>query len=94
MLVEASDRDGNPCPLAMNDVTFKVEGPATIAGVANGDHHFPAEFDADRVALFYGKAVLILRAAEGKGGSIRATAASDGLRPAAVSLRSHQGSNS
>jgi len=91
VLVEALDRDGNPCPLAMNDVVFKVEGPATIAGVANGDHHFPAEFDADRVTLFYGKAVLILRAVERQRGSIRAAATSAGLRPAAVSLRLRTG---
>ena len=94
VLVEALDRDGNPCPLAMNDVAFKLEGPVTIAGVANGDHHFPAEFDADHVTLLYGKAVLILRAVEGQRGSIRATATSVGLRPAAVSLRSRHGSNS
>ena len=94
VLVEAVDQDGNLCPLAMNDVKFKLEGPATIAGVGNGDHHFPAEFDADHVTLFYGKAMLIVRAAEGKGGSIRVTATSEGLRPAAASLRSRQGSNS
>jgi beta-galactosidase len=88
LLVEAVDKDGNLCPLAMNDVTFKLEGPATIAGVGNGDHHFPAEFVADHVTLFYGKAMLIVRATEGKGGSIRLTATSKGLRPAGASLRS------
>jgi beta-galactosidase len=65
LLVEAVDQDGNLCPLAMNDVKFKLEGPATIVGVGNGDHHFPAEFDADHVTLFYGKAILIVRASEG-----------------------------
>ena len=89
LLVEALDQDGNLCPLAMNDVKFKVEGPATIAGVGNGDHHFPAEFVADHVTLFYGKAMLIVRAEEGKGGSIRATATSDGLRAAEAGMRSH-----
>lgn len=72
----------------MNNVKFKLEGAATIAGVGNGDHHFPAEFDADHVTLFYGKAMLIVRAAEGKGGSIRLTATSEGLRKAEASLRS------
>ena len=93
MLVEAVDRDGNLCPLAMNDVKFTLEGDATIAGAGNGDHHFPAEFKADHVTLFYGKAILIVRAAEGKGGSIRVTATSDGLRKAEASLRSRQGGN-
>jgi beta-galactosidase len=88
LLVEALDKDGNLCPLAMNDVEFKLEGPATIAGVGNGDHHFPAEFDADHVTLFYGRAMLIVRAAEGKGGSIQVSATSEGLRQAEASLRS------
>jgi beta-galactosidase len=89
LLVEATDRDGNVCPLAMNDVKFKLEGPSSIAGVGNGDHQYPAEFRADHVALFYGKAMLIVRSGEGKGGAIRVTATSDGLRNAEVSLQSH-----
>lgn len=88
VLVDAIDRDGTLCPLAMNEVKFEVEGPGTIAGVANGDHHFPAEFDADHVSLFYGKAMLVVRTAEGEEGSIRITASSDGLRAATARLKS------
>ncbi|MHB8956696.1 MAG: DUF4982 domain-containing protein, partial [Pirellulaceae bacterium] len=89
VLVEAVDKDGIVCPLAMNDVKFNLDGPATLAGVGNGDHHFPAEFVTDHVTLFYGKAMLIVRAGEGSGGSICVTAASDGLEDATVSLQSH-----
>jgi len=88
VLVEALDKSGNFCPLAMNEVKFKLEGAATIAGVGNGDHHFPAEFKADHVRLFYGKAILIVRAAESNGGTIRVTATSDSLGEAEISLRS------
>jgi beta-galactosidase len=88
LLVEAVDKDGNLCPLAMNEVKFALGGPAAIAGVGNGDHHFPAEFAADHVTLFYGKAILIVRASEGSGGSIRVTATSDGLHETEASLRS------
>ncbi|HRT10476.1 MAG TPA: glycoside hydrolase family 2 TIM barrel-domain containing protein [Candidatus Paceibacterota bacterium] len=88
VLVEAVDQQGTLCPLAMNDVKFRIEGPATLAGVGNGDHHFPAEFDSDQVSLFYGKAMLIVRTTEGRGGHIRVTAASPGLREATASLRS------
>jgi beta-galactosidase len=87
VLVEAVDKDGNVCPLAMNDVRFKIEGPAGIAGVANGDHHFPAEFVDDHVTLFYGKAMLVVRTTEDRGGAIRVNATSEGLRPGQVSLR-------
>lgn len=90
VLVEAVDKEGNLCPLAMNEVQFAVTGPATIAGVGNGDHHFPAEFDTDHVALFYGKAMLIVRAGEGEGGAITVTATSDGLRGAAAGLQANR----
>ncbi len=90
VLVEAMDQHDNLFPLAMNDVQFKLEGPATIAGVGNGDHHFPAEFQEDHVTLFYGKAILIVRASESKGGPIRVTATSEGLRKAEASLRSRK----
>jgi len=88
VLVEAVDSRGTVCPLAMNRVTFAVSGPATIAGVGNGDHHFPHEFVADSVPLFYGKAMLILRTEEGRGGTIQITAKSPGLKPATVSVSS------
>jgi beta-galactosidase len=94
LLVEAVDKDGNLCPLAMDDVKFKLDGRATIAGVGNGDHHFPAEFDADHVTLFYGKAILIVRASECDGGTIRVTATSDSLGKAETSLRSSASSAS
>ncbi len=79
VLVEALDAKGNLCPLAMDDVQFTVTGPGAIAGVGNGDHHFPAEFQTNHVTLFYGKAMLIVRAEEGKGGAIRVRATSDKL---------------
>jgi len=87
VLVEALDSKGELCPLAMNEVQFTLRGPATIAGVANGDHHFPAEYAADHVALFYGKAVVVVRSAEGGDGRIHLDARSSGLRPATVSIR-------
>jgi beta-galactosidase len=86
VLVEAIDKDGNLCPLAMNDVQFSVNGPATIAGVGNGDHHFPSEFVASHVPLFYGKAMLIIRSKEGRGGSVQVTATSNGLKETRTSL--------
>ena len=88
MLVEVLDKQGNLCPLAMNNVKFELEGDGVIAGVGNGDHHFPAEFATDHVTLFYGKAVVIVRATESKGGSIRVTATSEGLRGGEAALRS------
>ncbi|RPI28881.1 MAG: DUF4982 domain-containing protein [Acidobacteria bacterium] len=88
LFVEAVDKDGNLCPLTMNAVTFDVSGPASIAGVGNGDHHFPHEFDSNSVPLFFGKAMLIVRTNEGRGGSIQVKAASPGLKAATASVTS------
>jgi beta-galactosidase len=79
VLVEALDKDGTLCPLADNRVTFTIDGPAEIAAVGNGNPMSFEPFVADNRKLFNGKAMLILRTMEGKPGSIRIVAKSDGL---------------
>jgi hypothetical protein len=79
VLVEALDRDGVPCPLADNQVTFTITGPAEIAAVGNGDPTSFEPFQASQCELFYGKAMLILRTKEGDAGAIRIGAAGAGL---------------
>lgn len=88
ILVEAVDKDGTLCPLADNTVTFKVDGPAEIAGVGNGNPMSFEPFQADYRKLFYGKAMLIVRTQAGKSGRIQVTAQSDGLKEAKASLQS------
>jgi len=88
ILVEALDKDGILCPLADNTVTFKIDGPADIAGVGNGNPLSFEPFQADNRKLFYGKAMLIVRTQEGKTGKITITARSEGLKEAAASLQS------
>ena len=79
ILVEALDNKGTLCPLADNLVRFKVDGPAQIAAVGNGNPMSIEPFQADYRKLFFGKAMLILRTKEGQGGAVRVTAESDGL---------------
>jgi hypothetical protein len=86
--VEAVDADGTPCPLADNLVRFHVEGPAEIAGVGNGNPRSYEPFQAGKRKLFYGKAMLIVRTHEGKGGEVRIKAESDGLVPAEFTVNS------
>ena len=86
VLIEAFDRDGNPAPLADHRVRLQVRGPATIAGVGNGDPRSMDPFQADYVDLFYGKAMLILRADAGPG-QARVTATADGLDSHAVTIQ-------
>jgi beta-galactosidase len=87
VLVEAVDKKGTLCPLADNRIRFKVDGPAEIAGVGNGNPLSLEPFQADSRKLFYGKAMLILRTKEGKSGEVRVTAKSKGLTSAAITLQ-------
>jgi len=86
ILVEVYDDAGNLCPLAMDKVCFKIEGPGIIAGVGNGDPQSHEEFQTDHCSLFYGKAMLIIRSEKGAKGTINISASSDGLLPAHTPL--------
>jgi len=79
VLVEALDDKGTLCPLADNLIRFKLDGPAEIAAVGNGNPLSLEPFQADYRKLFYGKAMLILRTKAGEGGQVHVTATSDGL---------------
>ena len=87
ILVEALDEKGTLCPLAENLIRFKVEGPAEIAGVGNGNPLSLEPFQVNSRKLFYGKAMLILRTCEGQAGQVHVTAESDGLTAANVTLQ-------
>jgi beta-galactosidase len=87
ILVEALDEKGTLCPLAENLIRFKVEGPAEIAGVGNGNPLSLEPFQANSRKLFYGKAMLILRTRDGQSGRVLVTAESDGLKTANVTLQ-------
>ena len=87
ILVEALDEKGTLCPLAENLIRFKVEGPAEIAGVGNGNPLSLEPFQANSHKLFYGKAMLILRTREGQASQVHVTAESDGLTAANVTLQ-------
>lgn len=89
ILVEAIDKDGNPCPLADQLIHFKLEGPAVIEAVGNGNPQSTEPFIADHRKLFYGKAMLIVRTLENEKGSIKITATSEGLKEAKASLISN-----
>jgi beta-galactosidase len=92
VLVEGLDKDGILCPDAENKITFKVEGPAEIAGVDNGDPLSIEPFQADYRKLFHGKAMLILRTKPGEAGAIKITASGDGLESVTADVTAQRGS--
>lgn len=88
ILVEAQDKKGTFCPLANNLVHFGIDGPAEIVAVGNGNPLSLEPFQADYRKLFYGKAMLVVRTREGRGGQIRVSAESVGLRGADIVIQS------
>ncbi|MFP4623261.1 MAG: glycoside hydrolase family 2 TIM barrel-domain containing protein [Gemmatimonadota bacterium] len=102
ILVEALDADGDPAPLADHRVRIEVDGPVHLAGAGNGNPQSFEPFQNDVVDLFFGKAMLIVRAAEANGrdgrigevgrpelteGRARVAVSAEGLRGDAVTLR-------
>ena len=88
ILVEANDKKGTFCPLANNLIHFEIDGPAEIIAVGNGNPLSLEPFQADYRKLFYGKAMLIVRTREGRGGQIRVSAKSVGLRGTDIVIQS------
>lgn len=88
ILIEAFDKNNNPCPKADNLIRFTVNGPATIAGVGNGNPQSLEPFVADYRKLFSGKATLIIRSQKDDPGKIEIIAKSEGLKTAKISILS------
>ncbi len=80
------DKDGNPCPLADNEITFSVTGAGTNAGVDNGSPISLERFKADRRKAFNGKSLLIVQN-NGDAGTVTIGASSPGLDPAGATIK-------
>ena len=86
ILIEATDKKGNPCPLADNPLELKVSGPGNIAGAGNGNPQSMDGFQSNFVKLFYGKAMVIIRSGKIKG-TIEMTVSSPGLTDATAKIK-------
>lgn len=85
VLVEAYDKNGNPCPLADNMIQFEVKGAGVIEGVGNGNPQSLEPFIADKRELFYGKAMVILKSGY-EPGKISLEAKSKGIKKATAEI--------
>jgi beta-galactosidase len=83
--VNLLDRAGVAEPTADHLVRLRLRGDARIVGVDNGDQISHAPLKADRVQLFNGKALVIVRAGE-RAGTATLTAEAEGVEPASVRL--------
>ena len=80
--VRILNADGNQCPTADNLVTFRIEGPAEIVAVGNGDATSLEPFQADHRKAFNGLCMVYLRSVNGGSGPITLYAEAEGLAAA------------
>ena len=64
--VSATDRSGNLCPNAQNEVLLTIKGDAEIVGVANGDATSLADLKGNCIPLFNGMATVIVSSNNGQ----------------------------
>jgi len=86
--IEMLDEEGQVIPRADHLIELEVEGPAILAGLGNGNPQSLAPFQAKKVKLFYGKAMVILRSTREKG-DIQLKARTKGMKEARVRVVSN-----
>jgi beta-galactosidase len=74
-------------PRAHDRITFTVDGPARIVATDNGDPTSMEAFGSPARDAFNGLALAILRANHDASGTIRITAAGEGLRSGTAVVR-------
>lgn len=65
--VSLTDKNGNICPTATDDMTFEVDGSATFKAVCNGDATSLQPFTRPEMKLFSGKLVVVVKAGDKPG---------------------------
>ncbi|MBN8851613.1 MAG: beta-galactosidase [Sphingobacteriales bacterium 50-39] len=83
--VELTDSGGNINPNADNRLMFKVDGPATIAGVANADLQDTDRYVGNSRKAWHGRALVVIRSTH-QPGKIMVTASSNGLKAGILTL--------
>ena len=85
--VKVVDKEGNLCPLAENEIRFKVKGAGSYRAGANGNSTSLESFQAPRMKVFSGMMTAIVAASE-RPGEIILEASAPGLKKAVLKLQS------
>jgi len=85
LAVEVVDAAGRAVPVADNEVTFLLDGPARLIGVGNGDPTSHESDKTNRRRAFNGLCMAIVQAGR-RAGAVRIEASSPGLASAVVTI--------
>lgn len=83
--VDVVDQNGILVPDAANNIHFDIKGPATIAGVANGNRLSDELFVANHRKVYEGKCLLVLRSGRITG-KVQVKATAPGLKGDALNI--------
>lgn len=86
--VECADAKGNLVPTAMNQLYFEVDGVGELVGVDNGNAAGGESLKGNKMKLFNGKAIAIVRTKRNESGKITLKVTSDDIESATVKLSS------
>ena len=86
--VECADAKGNLVPTAMNQLYFEVDGVGELVGVDNGNAAGGESLKGNKMKLFNGKAIAIVRTKRNESGKITLKVTSDDMGSATVKLSS------
>jgi beta-galactosidase len=84
--IEITDSAGIVQPNAINRLHFKIEGPATIAGVDNADLKDTDPYAADTRKAWHGRALVVIRSTHSSG-DIKLTVTSPNLSGAILNIK-------
>ena len=85
--VKLGDKDGNLCPLADNEISFKVKGAGTYRAGANGNPASLEAFQTPKMKVFSGMMTAIMQSTE-KAGKITLEATGKGLKKGTLVIES------
>ena len=85
--VKVVDKEGNLCPLADNEISFKVKGAGTYRAGANGNPASLESFQTPKMKVFSGMMTAIVQSTE-KAGKITLEATGKGLKKGTLLIES------
>lgn len=90
--VEIIDENGLVVPTANDIIDFKIEGEGVLIGTDNGNPQDKRQMKSKQRNAFNGLALAVIQSTE-KGGNIRITAVSSGLKEAVIQVVSRKSDN-
>jgi beta-galactosidase len=85
--VSVVDKQGNPCPIADDQLKFSVTGKGSFRAACNGDATSLEQFHLPTMKLFNGKLVVLVQSME-SAGTIKLSVKGNNLKSAEVQLKS------